>query len=67
MANNPGRVKHEAEIDAALARWCLSKDFEEFLLLLEQARVPGGSIYNVEDMMVDEHFQSTRAFRTSRN
>jgi len=62
MANNAGRVKHEAEIDAALANWCLSKDSEEILLLLEQARVPGGPIYNVEDMMGDAHFQARGLF-----
>jgi len=62
MANNAGRVKHEAEIDAALASWCLSKDSEEILLLLEQARVPGGPIYNVEDMMGDEHFKARGLF-----
>jgi crotonobetainyl-CoA:carnitine CoA-transferase CaiB-like acyl-CoA transferase len=62
MANNAGRVKHEAEIDAALASWCLSKDSEEILLLLEQARVPGGPIYNVEDMMGDEHFNARGLF-----
>lgn len=62
MANNAGRVVHEAAIDHALASWCLSKDSDDILQLLEQARVPGGPIYNVEDMLADEHFQARGLF-----
>lgn len=62
MANNAGRVTHEAEIDNALAAWCMSKDSDEILALLEQARVPGGPIYNVEDMFADPHFNARGMF-----
>lgn len=62
MVNNAGRVKHEAEIDHALATWCLSMNSDEILELLAQARVPSGPIYNVEDMFVDEHFQARGLF-----
>jgi crotonobetainyl-CoA:carnitine CoA-transferase CaiB-like acyl-CoA transferase len=62
MANNAGRVQHEAEIDQALASWCLGKDSVEILALLEQARVPGGPIYNVEDMFADAHFNERGLF-----
>jgi len=62
MANNAGRVKHEQEIDNALASWCMSKDSEEILKLLEEARVPGGPIYNVEDMFADPHFNERGLF-----
>ncbi len=62
MANNAGRVQHEAEIDAALAAWCLSKNADEILQLLEEARVPAGPIYNVEDMFADPHFQARGLF-----
>jgi crotonobetainyl-CoA:carnitine CoA-transferase CaiB-like acyl-CoA transferase len=62
LANNAGRVKHEAEIDAALAAWCLSKNADEILQLLEEARVPAGPIYNVEDMFADPHFQARGLF-----
>ena len=62
MANNAGRVIHEAEIDHALATWCLSKDSDEILALLEKARVPGGPIYNVEDMFADPHFNARGMF-----
>lgn len=62
MANNAGRVEHELEIDNALAAWCMSKDADDILLLLEQARVPGGPIYNVQDMFADPHFNARGMF-----
>ena len=62
MSNNAGRVIHEAEIDHALATWCLSKDSEEILELLDKARVPAGPIYNVEDMFADPHFNARGMF-----
>ncbi len=62
MANNAGRVIHEAEIDHALATWCLSKDSDEILELLDKARVPAGPIYNVEDMFADPHFNERGMF-----
>jgi crotonobetainyl-CoA:carnitine CoA-transferase CaiB-like acyl-CoA transferase len=62
MSNNAGRVIHEAEIDHALATWCLSKESDEILELLEKARVPAGPIYNVEDMFADPHFNSRGMF-----
>jgi crotonobetainyl-CoA:carnitine CoA-transferase CaiB-like acyl-CoA transferase len=62
MVNNAGRVIHEAEIDHALATWCLSKNSEEILALLDKARVPAGPIYNVEDMFADPHFNARGMF-----
>ena len=62
MTNNAGRVVHEAEIDHALATWCLGKDSEEILQLLDKARVPAGPIYNVEDMFADPHFNARGMF-----
>ncbi|RYZ97053.1 MAG: CoA transferase [Moraxellaceae bacterium] len=62
MANNAGRVKCELEIDNALASWCMSKNSDEILGLLDQARVPGGPIYNVEDMFADPHFNERGMF-----
>ena len=62
MANNAGRVAHEKIIDQALADWCASKDADDILALLEQARVPGGPIYNVEDMVADPHFNARGLF-----
>lgn len=62
MASNPGRVEHEAEIDKALADWCAANSASEILSILEEAKVPSGPIYNVEDMMADPHFQARGLF-----
>ncbi len=62
MADNEGRVKNEAIIDKALSDWCLSKPSREIIAILEENRVPGGPIYNVEDMMSDEHYQARGMF-----
>jgi crotonobetainyl-CoA:carnitine CoA-transferase CaiB-like acyl-CoA transferase len=53
---NAGRVRHEKEIDDAIAAWTGSMDSITTLALLEEARVPSGPIYSVADMMTNEHF-----------
>ena len=62
LASNPGRVEHEAEIDAALANWCRQHPADWLLRQLDDARVPAGPIYNVEDMLADEHFNARGMF-----
>ena len=62
MADNEGRVNNEAIIDKALSDWCLSKPSKEIIAILEQNRVPGGPIYNVEDMLADRHYQKRGMF-----
>lgn len=62
MADNAGRVKHEVEIGQALGDWCRSLDSAEVIARLEQARVPVGPIYNVEDMFKDPHYQARGMF-----
>ena len=64
MATNPGRVEHEAEIDTALAAWCEAHESAELLQRLDEARVPAGPIYNVEDMLNDEHFNARGLFES---
>jgi crotonobetainyl-CoA:carnitine CoA-transferase CaiB-like acyl-CoA transferase len=62
MADNAGRVIHEREIDAALANWCATIPAKAVIEALEEVRVPVGPIYNVADMMQDEHFQARGLF-----
>ncbi|MFT5740433.1 MAG: crotonobetainyl-CoA:carnitine CoA-transferase CaiB-like acyl-CoA transferase, partial [Gammaproteobacteria bacterium] len=62
LAHNPGRVEHEAEIDAVLSSWCAAHDSADLLEKLDLAKVPAGPIYNVEDMMADQHFQQRGLF-----
>ena len=62
MANNEGRVVHEAVIDKALAEWCASVTARQVLDTLEAERVPVGLIYNVEDQINDPHFNARGMF-----
>ena len=62
LSSNLGRVEHEAEIDKALADWCLKYDSVYLLDILDQYRVPAGPIYNVEDMFNDAHFNARGLF-----
>ena len=62
MADNAGRVKHEDEIDKALAQWCGSLPSTEVMQILEDNKVPVGPIYSVEDLYNDPHFQARGLF-----
>lgn len=62
MADNAGRVRHEAEIDEALALWCAAHSSGHIIDTLEEVDVPVGPIYNVEDMMADPHYQARGLF-----
>ena len=64
MADNAGRVVHEAEIDEALALWCSSHSSAHIINTLEEARVPVGPIYSVADMMEDPHYQARGMFES---
>jgi crotonobetainyl-CoA:carnitine CoA-transferase CaiB-like acyl-CoA transferase len=62
FANNAGRVQHEAEIDAAIGRWTRAHSLQVVLDALNAASVPCGPIYDVADMMRDEHYQARGMF-----
>lgn len=64
MSDNAGRLVHEVEIEAALAQWCAAQSSVYIIATLEEARVPVGPIFSVEDMMVDPHYQARGMFET---
>lgn len=64
LAHNPGRVIHQAKIDQAISDWCAKYTSEEIIATLEEARVPVGPIYSVEDMMSDPHYNARGMFET---
>ena len=64
LASNQGRVEHEAEIDTVLGDWCAAHEAAVLLEALDQARVPAGPIYNVEDMLKDPHFNARGLFES---
>lgn len=62
LAFNSGRVEHEVSIDKALCDWCAANNASHILHILDLNRVPGGPIYNVEDMVADPHFNARGLF-----
>tara|TARA_R110001592_G_scaffold337300_1_gene623443 strand:+ start:31602 stop:32804 length:1203 start_codon:yes stop_codon:yes gene_type:complete len=64
MADNAGRIEHEDEIDEALGLWCATHASAHIINTLEEARVPVGPIYSVEDMMTDPHYQARGLFES---
>lgn len=62
MANNAGRVEHEAGIDQVLADWSASLNSTDALRILEQAAVPAGPINSIADVVTDPHFQARGSF-----
>ena len=64
LAHNPGRVVHQEKIDLALADWCRQHPSHHIIAALEEAQVPVGPIYSVEDMVADPHYQARGMFET---
>ncbi|WP_443627970.1 CaiB/BaiF CoA transferase family protein [Candidatus Njordibacter sp. Uisw_002] len=64
LSSNAGRVEHEVKIDQALSSWCAENDSVSILAILDENAVPGGPIYNVEDMVNDEHFKARGLFES---
>ncbi len=62
MADNAGRVRHEKELDVAIAAWTGTLTSAEVLATLESVDVPAGPIYSVVDMMNDPHFKARGLF-----
>lgn len=62
LAQNAGRVEHEAELDATIAAWTETLDSATALARLDAAQVPSGPIYNVADMVADPHFNARGLF-----
>jgi crotonobetainyl-CoA:carnitine CoA-transferase CaiB-like acyl-CoA transferase len=63
LADNPGRVAHQDEVDGAIAAWTRTKTSAEVLEIMADASVPAGPIYDVADMMADPHFQARGLFQ----
>lgn len=64
LADNAGRVEHEKELDDAISAWTGTLTSDELLAKLEDARVPGGPIYSVVDMLADPQYQARGMFET---
>lgn len=62
LADNRGRVQHEAEIDALLTHWSASVSSVEALAILDDADVPAGPVNSIADMVEDPHFKARGMF-----
>ncbi len=66
LAHNPGRVEHEAEIDAAIEGWTGARSLPEVLEALEKAEVPAGPILSIADIAEDPQYRARAMFETVR-
>ena len=64
LADNAGRVKRVAEIDAAIGAWTAQLSVSEVLAALDTAAVPAGRIYTVADIAADPHYQARGMLQT---
>lgn len=51
------RGKHQEELDKLIATWTKTITFSELIPLLDQAGVPAGGIYSMEDIAKDVHYK----------
>ena len=63
LADNAGRVTHQAEVDGAVQAWTGSLPAAEALAALDAAGVAAGPIYDARDMYEDPHFHARGLFQ----
>lgn len=56
LGSNDGRVKRVAELDQAIGIWASQISVEQALQALDQASVPAGKIFTIEDIAKDPHY-----------
>ncbi|HUL94227.1 MAG TPA: CaiB/BaiF CoA-transferase family protein [Burkholderiales bacterium] len=56
LADNAGRSKRADELDAAIGAWTGKRDAEEVLGALNEAQVPSGKIYSMQDIAADAQY-----------
>jgi len=58
LAQNDGRVRHVARIDAAISAWTAERNLDAVLAALKDANIPSGKIYDAADIAADPHYQA---------
>ncbi|WP_157268933.1 CaiB/BaiF CoA transferase family protein [Azohydromonas aeria] len=58
LADNAGRVKRVAEIDAAIEAWTAPRTVAAVMDALNAARVPVGKVYTAKDIVEDPHYRA---------
>ena len=58
FSDNPGRVTHAEELDAAISGWAQNLKAGSAARILAQADIPSTLIYTIEDCANDAHFKA---------
>ncbi|HWK24843.1 MAG TPA: CaiB/BaiF CoA-transferase family protein [Ureibacillus sp.] len=58
FSTNAKRSMHAEHLDEVIENWTKEHTLEEVLDKLEKANVPSGSIYSIEDIVQDPHYQA---------
>ncbi|HEY0295008.1 MAG TPA: CoA transferase [Bordetella sp.] len=61
LAQNDGRARRAAELDAAIGGWTGQRTIAEVLDAMREADVPSGRIYTVADIAGDPHYRARHA------
>ena len=64
LEGNPGRLRRQGEIDAAISGWTRSLAAETVVERLVAEAVPASTIYTVADMFADPHYRARRLFES---
>ena len=64
LGSNHGRVKRVSELDQAIGIWASQMTAEQVLEALDQASVPAGKIFTVEDIARDPHYHARGIIET---
>ena len=64
FASNDGRVKRVGELDQAIGIWASQISVEQALEALDQASVPAGKIFTIEDIAKDPHYHARGMIET---
>lgn len=54
--DNPGRVRHAADLDAIIAAWTIVQDTADLIAALGTANIPNSKIYTAEDCATDAQY-----------
>ena len=63
-SNNQGRAKNAEYLDDIIEKWTKLYPQKEVQRILDEAGVPVGPIYSIEDIVNDEHFQARDMLQT---
>jgi formyl-CoA transferase len=58
LADNAGRSRRAAEIDAAIDAWTSTRALDDVLACMKAAQVPASRIYTIADIAADPHYAS---------